>query len=130
MAAPITLCPVPPLLFHATASAEKLKAALEVKEAIEVVFSNDYAAFLAALFKAFASVLRTVPPQLSNTDEHKLRNTVLEILGKLPQNDSIKSYVQVGRPTQRLNPHRSHRSCCQARKDGLSQIWLGCKILH
>ena len=70
-----------------------MKLANELRDGLEIVFTGEYANYLQAFFKPFCEILRTIPPQLSDSPEHKLRNTVLDILSRLPQNDAFKAYV-------------------------------------
>ncbi len=71
---------------------ERRKLAAEVREAIEVVHSQDYGAFLEHFLKAFVEVLTVVTkPQLENNDIHKTRSTILEVMSRLPHNDVLKS---------------------------------------
>ncbi|PNH02856.1 putative transcription-associated protein 1 [Tetrabaena socialis] len=72
---------------------ERVKVAAELKEGIEIVLTPEYTSFLSTFFKPFCDILRTVPPQPSDTPEHKLRNTVLDILTRLPQNEAIRGHI-------------------------------------
>lgn len=72
---------------------ERVKLVTDLREGIEIVFTPEYPSYLQALFKPFCDILRTVPPQLADNTEHKLRNLVLDILNRLPQNDAFKPYV-------------------------------------
>ena len=73
---------------------EKSKLVGDLRDSIEVVLTSEYPNFLQAFFKPFCDILRTVPAQTSDTAEHKLRNSILDILNRLPQNDFFKPYVQ------------------------------------
>ena len=71
---------------------ERRKLAAEVREAIEVVHSQDYGAFLEHFLKAFVDVLTVVTkPQYTNNDIHKTRSIILEVMSRLPHNDVLKS---------------------------------------
>ena len=79
------------LVVHADTK-ERFKLATEVRDAIEIVNTSEYPKFLAAYLPAFQKVLETVPPQLADTPEHKLRNVVLEILNRLPHNEILRPH--------------------------------------
>ncbi|GIL72029.1 hypothetical protein Vretifemale_2442, partial [Volvox reticuliferus] len=72
---------------------DKVKIAAELKENIDIVLTAEYSAFLSTFFKPFCDILRTVPPQFADTPEHKLRNTILDILTRLPINEAFKGYM-------------------------------------
>ena len=76
----------------------------DLRERIEIVHTSEYQNFLRYLFPAFLKVLRTQsghstgihgnpPVQFIDNDENKFRNTVMEILNRLPNNDALKPYV-------------------------------------
>eukprot|EP00959_Pyramimonas_sp_CCMP1952_P428520 8975654-Pyramimonas_sp.AAC.1 len=70
---------------------EKLKLATEeVRDKIEVVHSSEYGNFLKAYFPAFKQLLTETKPQSTETEEHKLRNVLLEILNRLPHNEVLR----------------------------------------
>ena len=66
----------------------------DIRESIEVVHSGEYKNFLQYLFPAFYNHLRQAPPQFNDGPEQKLRNIILEILNRLPNNELLKPYVQ------------------------------------
>ncbi|GFR40174.1 hypothetical protein Agub_g731, partial [Astrephomene gubernaculifera] len=72
---------------------EKVKVASELKENIEIVLTGEYSSFLSTFFRPFCDILRTVPPQFADTPEHKLRNNVVDILTRLPQNEALRSHI-------------------------------------
>ena len=54
----------------------------------------EYANFLKAYIPVFSELLLSVTtPQTSSTDEHKLRNVLLEVLNRLPPGEALKQYV-------------------------------------
>lgn len=71
---------------------EKLQLATELRDSIEIVHTSEYLNFLKAFFPAFRRVLAGTKPQFKDGDEHKLRNTVLEILNRLPHNEVIRPF--------------------------------------
>jgi hypothetical protein len=64
--------------------------ATEVKDSLELVHTANYANFLKFYLPVFKQLLKEVPPQTSNTPEHKLRNQLLEILNRLPHNELLR----------------------------------------
>lgn len=72
---------------------EKSKVASDAREVIEVVYTQEYPKYLRCFFKPFCEVLRSTTPQFSDNSEHKLRNTILDILHRLPQTDLLKPHV-------------------------------------
>eukprot|EP00798_Chlamydomonas_sp_ICE-L_P011537 gene11537-34249_t len=82
------------LMGGANAVEERITCANELREGLEVVFTQDYCNYLQAFFKPFCEVLRNVPPQLTDSPQHKLRNIVLDIISRLPQTDVFRPYVQ------------------------------------
>ncbi|GAM17862.1 hypothetical protein SAMD00019534_010370 [Acytostelium subglobosum LB1] len=67
----------------------------EIRDNIEVIHSGEYGSFLQYLFPVFYNILRQGAVQFdANAPEQKIRNTILEILNKLPNNDILKPQVQ------------------------------------
>lgn len=54
---------------------------------------QDYPDFLALFFAPLVSQLSTTLPQFEDSDLHKLRHAVLEVLAKLPPNDKLQPYL-------------------------------------
>lgn len=79
----------------APAAVEKqLQICAGIRDQIELIQSNDYPLFLKALLPVFLRILRDVRVQfVDSTPEQKLRNTVLDILHKLPTYDALRPYV-------------------------------------
>ena len=71
----------------------RLALVSEVRDSIEIVHTSEYCNFLSSYFKPFQAILETTQPQDQETAEHKLRNVVLEIFNRLPQNDVLRPYV-------------------------------------
>ena len=82
----------PPPTTHGTGVEAKIAIVESIKEGIEIV-SNEYTNFLSCYVPAFEHVLKQVAPQTEKTQEHKLRNTVMEIIHRLPHNELLKSHV-------------------------------------
>ncbi len=65
--------------------------AAEVRDAIEVVHSQDYAAFLIHFLPAFVKVLTVITkPQTEDNSIHKTRAIILEVMHRLPHNEVLK----------------------------------------
>ena len=65
----------------------------EVRESIEIVQTSEYNNFLSSYFNPFRTLLETTKPQAEENHEHKLRNLILEIFNRLPQNDVLRPLV-------------------------------------
>ena len=64
-----------------------------MRDAIEVVnSSSEYPKFIAAFMPALTAVLETTPAQLSDGPEHKLRNTTLEVLNRMPHTEALRPF--------------------------------------
>ena len=68
----------------------KLAVASEIKDSMEIVHTVEYDNFLKFYLPAFKQLLKEIPPQTSETPEHKLRNQILEILNRLPHNEVLR----------------------------------------
>ncbi|EGG23993.1 protein kinase [Cavenderia fasciculata] len=68
----------------------------EIRDNIEVIHTGEYGHFLQYLFPVFYNILRNLNVAIldSQSTEHKIRNTILEILNKLPNNELLKPHVQ------------------------------------
>ena len=74
----------------------KLAIVNELRDAIEIVQSQDYPKYLALILPPFISLLSVeISPVFINTQtDQKLRLTLLEILHRLPQSDALRPYAQ------------------------------------
>lgn len=72
---------------------QKLQLATEIRDNIEIVHTSEYVNFLTHLFPVFYNILRQGQPQFNDGTEQKLRNIILEILNRLPNNDLLRKYV-------------------------------------
>ena len=71
-----------------------IQVATEVRDCIEIAHTSEYKKFLHFYFPAFEHVLRKrTKPQFVANKENKLRNSVVEILHRLPQNQTLKEHV-------------------------------------
>ena len=69
------------VLVHAAVE-QKLAVLNEVRETIEITQTGEYANFMRIFFPAFMHVLRTLPMSTTDDNNHKTRNTLLEILNR------------------------------------------------
>lgn len=80
------------LVDRTISNGERRKLAAEVRDAIEVVHSADYGAFLEHFLPAFVQILTVITkPQFEDNDVHRTRAVVLEVMHRLPHNDVLKS---------------------------------------
>ena len=72
-----------------------LKAAIELKEHIESVPASNLPRFLANMIPAFSSVLShcTRPSPDPTSVDHRLRNTILEILCRMPTSEILRPHA-------------------------------------
>jgi hypothetical protein len=54
---------------------------------------QDYPEFLQAFFNPLVSQLSSTQPQFEDSELHKVRHAVLEVLAKLPTNDKLQPYL-------------------------------------
>jgi len=72
----------------------KLLIATNLRDSIEMYQNSDYPRFLHYLMPVLNNTLQNEPPVFdSNSEEQKLRNIYLEILHRLPQNDSLRPFA-------------------------------------
>ncbi|EFA78297.1 protein kinase [Heterostelium album PN500] len=73
-----------------------LQIVTEIRDNIEVIHSSEYSSFLQFLFPVFYNIVRQgIPVQFdANSTEQKIRNIILEILNKLPNNELLRPQVQ------------------------------------
>jgi transformation/transcription domain-associated protein len=84
------------LLLHTTDDAAALLGLVtEVKESMEAVVHGErsYEQFLHYLFAVFYNLLRQGAPQFVEGPEQKVRNTVLDILNRLPTTPALQPYA-------------------------------------
>ena len=55
--------------------------------------TSEYANFLKAFFPVFSKILQFGSPQFEDCPDQKLRNVLLEILNRLPHNETLRKYV-------------------------------------
>lgn len=69
--------------------------AMEVRDSLEIAHTAEYLNFLKCYFRAFSVVLLQITkPQFADSQEHKLRNIVVEILNRLPHSEVLRPFVQ------------------------------------
>ena len=62
----------------------------ETRDSIEIVHTSEYVNFLRHLFPAFCKLLAEGRPQFTEGPEHKIRNMLLEVLNRLPNNETLR----------------------------------------
>ena len=65
----------------------------EMRDSIEIVHTSEYGNFLRHLFPAFCKLLREGRPQFTEGPEQKIRNMLLEVLNRLPNNETLRPHV-------------------------------------
>lgn len=60
---------------------------------MELVSTPLYGRFLKVMFPVIVQLLQQIPQQQPGTPEHKLRRLLVEVLTRLPQNETIRPYV-------------------------------------
>lgn len=69
--------------------------ATEVRDSLEIAHTPEYLNFLKCYFRAFSVILLQITkPQFTDSQEHKLRNIVVEILNRLPHSEVLRPFVQ------------------------------------
>ncbi|KAL6045043.1 putative transformation/transcription domain-associated protein [Balamuthia mandrillaris] len=74
-------------------AATQLQIVTEIRDNVEIVHTGEYPNFLKYLFPIFYNLLRQGQPELGDGPEQKTRNTVLDILNRLPNNEHLKPYA-------------------------------------
>ena len=72
---------------------KRLRTATEIRDSIEIVHTSEYANFLKAFFPVFNKILQHGSAKFEDCPEQKLRNVLLEILNRLPHNETLRQYV-------------------------------------
>jgi transformation/transcription domain-associated protein len=72
-----------------------LEAAQELRERMEIVHTTEFPRMLASMLPAFSTVLSHLvrPNPDTTTTEHKVRNSVLEVLSRLPNNEVLRPHA-------------------------------------
>jgi transformation/transcription domain-associated protein len=67
----------------------------EIREGIEIVQTAEYSRFLQAIIPSFILILSQLETSfVSDSIQQKIRNSILEILHRLPQIDTLKTFVK------------------------------------
>jgi hypothetical protein len=81
-------------LFNKPTDIEARKKATDaIKDSQELWHTKEYRRFLEVFFDPLVSQLTSTPPQFEDSELHKLRHSVLEVLSKLPPNDVLRPYM-------------------------------------
>ena len=80
---------------HAIAGPERrLELGRKLHSSLDILQTPTYSRFLKAFFPVFAQLLQQLPlQQQPETSEHKLRWLIVDVLQRLPQNETIKPYI-------------------------------------
>ena len=72
----------------------KLKALAEIRDNIEIVQNpQEYSKFLAELLQPMLHILMNTNLNSNKEDQHKVRNSILEILYRCPFTDMLRNYT-------------------------------------
>ncbi|CAG8576103.1 11483_t:CDS:10, partial [Acaulospora morrowiae] len=72
----------------------KSTIATNLRDSVEIFQNADYNRFLQVMMPVLTKILKDEPPVFdSNSEEQKLRNLLLEVLHRLPPNDSLLPYA-------------------------------------
>ena len=75
-------------------TAQRIQIVNEIRERIDVVYTQEYEVFLRHLFPVFCELLRkTIPVQTVEGPEQRLRNFILETLNRLPINEVLRRHA-------------------------------------
>ena len=73
---------------------QRIQIVNEIRERIDVVYTQEYEVFLRYLFPVFCELLRkTIPVQTIEGPEQRLRNFILETLNRLPINEVLRRHA-------------------------------------
>ena len=72
---------------------QRQQLVMEMRDSIEIVHTAEYGNFLRHLFPAFYQLLSEGTPQFSEGPEQKVRNMLLEVLNRLPNNETLRPHV-------------------------------------
>ena len=64
-----------------------------MRDSIEIVHTSEYGNFLKHLFPAFHKLLAEGEPRFTEGAEQKIRNMLLEVLNRLPNNETLRPHV-------------------------------------
>lgn len=72
----------------------RLELGRKLHSSLDILQTPTYSRFLKAFFPVFAQLLQQLPlQQQPETSEHKLRWLIVDVLQRLPQNETIKPYI-------------------------------------
>ena len=81
-------------LFRHAAPERRLDLGRALHGQLDILQTPAYGRFLKVLFPVIAQLLQQIPlQQQPGTCEHKLRRLLVDILQRLPQNETIKPYI-------------------------------------
>ncbi len=72
----------------------RLELGKKLHSSLDILQTPTYSRFLKAFFPVFTKLLEQLPVQQQpDTSEHKLRRLIVDVLQRLPQNETIKPYI-------------------------------------
>ena len=72
----------------------RLELGKKLHSSLDILQTPTYGRFLTAFFPVFAQLLQQLPlQQQPETSEHKLRWLIVDVLQRLPQNETVKPYI-------------------------------------
>jgi transformation/transcription domain-associated protein len=71
----------------------KLAVITEIRDKIDIVHSVQYPQFLAVLMQPFMDILLKIPPSFVDNEQHRTRNTLLEVIYRFPFTETFKPYA-------------------------------------
>ncbi len=72
----------------------RLELGKKLHSSLDILQTPTYSRFLKAFFPVFTKLLEQLPlQQQPETSEHKLRRLIVDVLQRLPQNETIKPYI-------------------------------------
>eukprot|EP00002_Diphylleia_rotans_P036225 TRINITY_DN7963_c0_g1_i1.p1 TRINITY_DN7963_c0_g1~~TRINITY_DN7963_c0_g1_i1.p1 ORF type:complete len:3345 (+),score=544.19 TRINITY_DN7963_c0_g1_i1:49-10083(+) len=82
------------LLDPELAISSKVTIIADIRDGIDITQTSEYSSFLRFLIPAFNQLLARIPVQYyAETPEQKARNSILELLSRLPMGESLRGYV-------------------------------------
>ena len=83
-----------PCVSDASGPERRLELGKKLHSSVDVLQTPTYSRFLKAFFPVFSQLLNQLPVQQQpETAEHKLRRLVVDVLQRLPQNETVKPYI-------------------------------------
>lgn len=87
----------PILIFFLSDIVKQIRMSTDLRDNIDAIHPTnvEYDRFLKVVLPSFLNILKETKPQfIADNPEQKLRNMILEILNRLPNNDVFRQYVK------------------------------------